>query len=99
MSTPRASPLSATRQAAACLVLADPGEEYDPELLRRRVARDGVTVLQTVPGVLRLLLDGPVAETCRTLRWLCSGGEALPPELPDRLFGLLDVELFNFYGP
>src|SRR5262249_15627391 len=36
---------------------------------------------------------------CRTLRWLCCGGEAMPPDLPRRLFDLLDVELYNLYGP
>ena len=36
---------------------------------------------------------------CRTLRWVCCGGEAMPPDLPARLFDVLDVELYNLYGP
>ena len=39
------------------------------------------------------------SQACRTLRWVCCGGEAMPPDLPARLFASLDVELYNLYGP
>ena len=45
------------------------------------------------------MLDDPLLAACRTLRWVCCGGETMPPDLPARLFELLDVELYNLYGP
>src|SRR5262249_36117489 len=56
-------------------------------------------VLEAPPAVLRLMLDDPSFESCRAVRWVCCGGEAMPPDLPARLFELLDVPLFNLYGP
>ncbi len=85
--------------SGAELILAEPGEERDPSLLLQRVGRDGVTILPVLPRVLQLMLEGPMREAGRALRWVCCGGEAMPADLPDRLFDLLDVELYNLYGP
>jgi amino acid adenylation domain-containing protein len=85
--------------AGARLVLAEPEEDRDPCRLRERVVRERVTVLPVLPRMLQLMLDGPMEEAARTLRWVCSGGETMPPELPARLFGIRDVPLHNLYGP
>ena len=45
------------------------------------------------------MLDDPLLKACQSLRWVCCGGEAMPPDLPARFFALLDVELYNLYGP
>jgi thioesterase domain-containing protein len=58
-----------------------------------------VTVLPVLPRMLQLMLDCPMEDAARTLRWVCSGGETMPPELPARLFDILDVPLYNLYGP
>ncbi|MDB5313855.1 MAG: mycocerosate synthase [Gemmataceae bacterium] len=82
------------------LVLAPPGEELDPALLLDRVARDGVTVLQCLPGVLGVLVDTPGFEAaCRTVRRIVCGGESMPADLPGRLHEPVGAELFNLYGP
>ena len=60
---------------------------------------EGVTILEVPPALLRVMLDDPLLKACRTLRWVCCGGETMPPDLPARLFALLDVELYNLYGP
>jgi amino acid adenylation domain-containing protein len=92
-----------TLAAGARLVLARPGEERDPYQLLQRIAREKVTVLHTLPSLLRLLLDCPVLDAARdplaTLRWVGCGGEVLPPDLPGRLFDRCDARLFNLYGP
>src|SRR5207248_3340453 len=43
--------------AGARMVLAEPGEEYDPHRLLERVVREEVTVLEVPPAVLRVMLD------------------------------------------
>ena len=88
-----------TLASGARMVLAEPGEEYDPHRLLERVVMEGVTILEVPPALLRVMLDDPLLAACRTLRWVCCGGEAMPPDLPARLFELLDVELYNLYGP
>jgi amino acid adenylation domain-containing protein len=89
-----------TLASGAELVLAESGEERDPALLLNRIAADGVTVLQTMPGVLRLLLDEPgFAQSTRTVRRVICGGEPMPPDLPARLRQHSGAELVNIYGP
>jgi thioesterase domain-containing protein len=45
------------------------------------------------------MLDDPLFAACRTLRWICCGGEAMPRELPRRMLGQHDIALYNLYGP
>lgn len=88
-----------TLEIGASIVLAAPGEEYDPHRLLERVVREEVTILEAPPASLRLMLDDPLFAACRTLRWVCCGGEAMPLDVPARLLGQLDVTLYNLYGP
>src|SRR6185503_9442831 len=61
-------------------------------------ARRGVTILETVPSLLRVMLETP-ART-ENLRWLLLTGEALPPQLCRAWFELhKNVRLLNAYGP
>jgi len=85
--------------AGARLVLAPPGAHQDPASLARLIADERVTVLQMVPTGLRALLDEPGLESCRSLRRVFCGGEALSPELVERCFERLDAEQVNLYGP
>src|SRR5579884_1978054 len=85
--------------AGAELVLPAPGEERDPARILECIRRDGVTILPTPPSLLRLMLDERLRQAGRTLRWICCGGESMPPDLPNRLFELFDVPLYNLYGP
>ena len=76
----------------------------DPELLFPLVGREGVTVLEVVPSLLRAALDswdeqerGP---RLRTLRWLLVTGEAMPADLCRRWFAREPkIPVMNAYGP
>ncbi|MEU6186996.1 Pls/PosA family non-ribosomal peptide synthetase [Nocardia sp. NPDC047038] len=81
----------------ACLVpapreLVRTGADLGPWLVRRRI-----TVVSTVPT---LAATWPV-EALEAVRLLIFGGEAVPPELAERLAGNGDVarEVWNTYGP
>ena len=56
-------------------------EVRDPALLAQEIAREGVTVLQIVPALLRAILertpDEPAFRALSRLRWLICTGEAL----------------------
>ncbi|MFJ8626004.1 amino acid adenylation domain-containing protein [Kitasatospora sp. NPDC093550] len=81
------------------VVLAPVGAERDPAALLRATAEYGVTVLQVVPSVLRLLVEEPDWTGCGSLRLLFSAGEALHAELVQRVLGRVDVDVWNTYGP
>jgi amino acid adenylation domain-containing protein len=78
---------------------------HDPARLLGAVEAAGITVLEVVPSVLRLLLDearrrGGERPPLSRLRWLVSTGEALPPELWAEWLAVYPrVALLNAYGP
>ncbi|HYG64673.1 MAG TPA: amino acid adenylation domain-containing protein [Thermoanaerobaculia bacterium] len=81
------------------VVLARPGGQQDNAYMARTIAREGVSVLQLVPSMLRLFLEEPEVNACGSLRHLFCGGEALSRDLQERCFERLDAELVNLYGP
>ncbi|HEX9937488.1 MAG TPA: amino acid adenylation domain-containing protein [Longimicrobium sp.] len=85
--------------AGATLVMAPPGSHRDPGEMVRCVRREGITVLQLVPAVLRAVLEDPALPGCATLRRLCCGGEALPADLAARARALTGAQVVNLYGP
>ncbi|MFI6409980.1 amino acid adenylation domain-containing protein, partial [Streptomyces sp. NPDC050548] len=75
----------------------------DPRELFRRVADEGVSVLEVVPSLLRAALDMWDADgeqiALPQLRWLMVTGEALPGSLCERWFVRYpDIPLVNAYG-
>ncbi|MEQ4299807.1 amino acid adenylation domain-containing protein [Plantactinospora sp. B6F1] len=85
--------------SGGAVVLAPVGAEHDPAALVRAIRGYGVTVLQGVPSVLRLVADDPGWRDCTSLRLLFSAGEPLHAELCRRLTDGLKVTLWNTYGP
>ncbi|GAB1539475.1 hypothetical protein NUACC21_21420 [Scytonema sp. NUACC21] len=85
--------------AGAQLVMAQPGGHQDSVYLVQTIADKGITVLQLVPTLLQMLLKEKEIETCRSLKRIFCGGEALSVALQEEVFAHLDVELHNLYGP
>src|SRR5215475_3161085 len=83
----------------AAIVVAKPGGHKDPAYLVDVIVEHGVTTLHFVPSMLRVFLETPTVTKCVTLRQVFSSGEALPVDLPPRLFALLPAQLHNLYGP
>jgi len=77
----------------------------DPSQMLGRLKDTGVSVLETVPSLLRMMVDevesnkatsSPMAD----LRWMIPTGEALPPALCRRWFDSHpQVPMLNAYGP
>ncbi|HEX9940764.1 MAG TPA: amino acid adenylation domain-containing protein, partial [Thermoanaerobaculia bacterium] len=78
---------------------------HDPLRLLGEADSSGVTVLETVPSLLRLMLDEiaarqEAAPSLSRLRWMIPTGEALPPGLCRRWLELYPhIPLVNAYGP
>lgn len=75
----------------------------DPILLAREINREGITVLEIVPSLLRVILErmdeAPIQRAFAGLRLLISTGEPLPVELCRAWFARCPkVPLINAYG-
>ena len=86
--------------AGGRLVLAQPDGHRDPAYLVSALLESRITTLQVVPSLLRLLVEEPALAGCGSLRRLFCGGEALTPDLVQRVGALLPrVSVHNLYGP
>ena len=84
----------------ARLVLARPGGQQDSAYLLDLIRRENVSTLHFVPSMLQLFVEVPGLADSPSLRRIICSGEALPAELPARLFASHPtVELHNLYGP
>jgi amino acid adenylation domain-containing protein/non-ribosomal peptide synthase protein (TIGR01720 family) len=78
---------------------------HSPERLWREIESESVTVVETVPSMLRTMLEeaeaaGQGGPRPDTLRWMLATGEALPPVLCRRwLARYPSVPVVNAYGP
>ena len=86
-------------QTGARLVIAKPGGHKDAAYLTQLIREQGVTTLHFVPPMLRVFLDEPGVEACRSLRHVVCSGEALPFDLQEKCFAKLGAQLHNLYGP
>ena len=76
-----------------------PDAGRDAGELVRSIRDRMITVVQVVPTMLRLLAVEPDLASCKSLRVICSAGEALQAELCQRVVERVDVEILNTYGP
>jgi len=77
---------------------------HHPTRLLGSLPLHSISLLETVPSLLRAMLEEFEASTSRPslsgLRWMIPTGEALPPELCRRWFALFpSIPLLNAYGP
>ena len=81
------------------LVLLPPEAQRDPEQIVRCIVDHQVSVVQTVPSLLRLLLKEPGFYACTCLKQFFSGGESLPEDLRAQVAASLELDIINLYGP
>jgi amino acid adenylation domain-containing protein len=81
------------------LIVARPGGHQDSAYLVELLTTQQVTMLKLVPALLQILLEEDALVTCRCLRHVFCGGEALSPALQERFFERLEAQLHNLYGP
>ncbi|WP_051947941.1 non-ribosomal peptide synthetase [Streptomyces scabiei] len=80
-----------TFAAGATLVLAGPGEERDPVRWTRLIAEHGVTVWNSVPALMEMLLAhaaGNAAADAESLRLVMLSGDWIPVGMPDQVKAL-----------
>ncbi|HEX8852635.1 MAG TPA: amino acid adenylation domain-containing protein, partial [Pyrinomonadaceae bacterium] len=85
--------------AGARLVMAQPEGHQDSAYLVEAIAAHGITTLQLVPSMLRIVLEEPGFDSCQSLRRVFCGGEALTAKIQEQFFARTGMELHNLYGP
>jgi amino acid adenylation domain-containing protein len=83
----------------ARLVMAPVDAHRDPAALVRLIRDERVTTVYFVASVLPVFLEEDGVESCRSLRRVFCGGEALTPDTRDLCLRRLDAALCNIYGP
>ncbi|MBN1567730.1 MAG: amino acid adenylation domain-containing protein, partial [Acidobacteria bacterium] len=86
--------------AGARLIIAKPQGHRDSRYLIDLIAEEQITTIHFVPSMLRIFLQDPDVQTCRSLKRVLCSGEALPADLQNAFFKRLPaVTLHNLYGP
>ncbi|MFQ4145488.1 amino acid adenylation domain-containing protein [Chlorogloeopsis sp. ULAP02] len=83
----------------ARLVIAKPEGHKDSAYLVKLIAEKSITTLHFVPSMLQVFLESPGVEKLTSIKRVLCSGEALPFTLQQRLFDILNTELYNLYGP
>lgn len=81
----------------ARIVIATENEQTDPAAFAAVLREHGVTILQTTPTLLRLLLSSHRAHEVNGMKLLI-GGEAMPRDVAETMLPHCR-ELWNMYGP
>ena len=85
--------------SGAQLVMAEPGAHRDVDALCDLVWLRQITVLQVVPSMLAIIVDGSRLTKLNSLLRVLTAGEALGAELVRRFHSQSRAELINGYGP
>ena len=84
----------------ARLVMARPGGHRDPQYLVRTITEQGITMVDFVPSMLQVFLDGLPQGACTSVRHVFSGGEELSLPLQRLCQQKLPASrLHHMYGP
>ncbi|WP_405084876.1 amino acid adenylation domain-containing protein [Microbispora sp. NBC_01389] len=83
----------------ARMVIARPEGHKDPEYLAGVIREHGITTLHFVPSMLRIFLQHPGIEDCRSVTRVIASGEALPLASIRSLYERLPAAtLYNLWG-
>ncbi|MBT4836028.1 MAG: amino acid adenylation domain-containing protein [Methylococcales bacterium] len=83
----------------ATLVMAKPGGHRDGQYMVKTIKEFGITTLQMVPSLLRMMLETSGFDEIDSLKRVCCGGEVLGMDLQKKFYQTSQAQLYNFYGP
>ena len=84
--------------AGARLILST-GPTEDLHYVAGELLKHKITVFQSPPPIIQMLLDIPEFSQCACLRSVLCGAESLTRPLQERFYSTLNAELHNLYGP
>jgi amino acid adenylation domain-containing protein len=82
----------------ARMIIALPERRDDPSYLVELIDRNKITIVNFVPSQIRMILEEPALDTCKSIRHWVTGGEALPTELQRKFYARFNATLSIIYG-
>ena len=86
-------------QIGQTVVLASDEEQNNPQKLNTLCMKYNVSMLQTTPSKMSLLLYDTSLEFIKNLKVIMIGGEPLPKNLLELLKSITTAKIYNMYGP
>jgi amino acid adenylation domain-containing protein len=84
----------------ARVFLPRPGGQRDPDYLLQTLTEQSITVFNSTPSILRVLLEQTEFAECRKLRLITAAGEVLSRTIERRILSKMPwAVLANLYGP
>ena len=82
------------------VVIGSSEEQLDPEVACRAMERENVTIFQSTPSRLQLMISKEnTSRALKRLSYLLVGGEAFPPVLLEKVRNITEGRIYNVYGP
>ena len=82
------------------LVIANEKEQTDPNLLNKLIEKEDVTIIQSTPSRMQLLVNNiDKIPHLKNLKYITLAGEQLPLHLVNSLNKICDCTIYNGYGP
>lgn len=85
--------------SGATLVIADNSLSADSDYLIETIKNENISTIQTVPTLLKILLDNVKFEECKSLKRVFCGGETLTKEVYKDFLMKSKADIINLYGP
>ena len=88
-----------TLAQGATIVWPDDRSAIDFTVTIEQIKRQEITILPAIPGLLQVFANHPGSKGCESIRQIWSGGESMPPDLPNEIRTISSARVWNFYGP
>lgn len=98
---PSMSEIFCSLVSGGTLVITHPDKQFDIDYLADVIAHEAITVTHLFHSLIEKLLDLPSFRQNKTLKYIFTGGEALPNQLVRKFYENMkgEVAFVNLYGP
>jgi myxalamid-type nonribosomal peptide synthetase MxaA len=83
----------------ACSVITPPKYQNDAASMIKLMKNEDISLIGTVPSLISMLMENPEIQSCKSLRYVLSGGESLSPDLLKKIYLKTNARVTNIYGP
>lgn len=83
----------------ACSIITPPNCQNDANLILELMGKEDISLIGTVPSMISMLVANPEIQSCKSLKYVLSGGEKLSIDLLKKVMEKPDIRVTNIYGP
>lgn len=83
----------------ACSIITPPNYQNDANLILELMCKEDISLIGTVPSMISMLMTNPEIHSCKSLKYVLSGGERLSIDLLKKIMEKPGIRVTNIYGP